>query len=340
MSTTSACEPVPNTALAERRSAFRDVPWRARDVVFGLAPLVVGRVGLSLIDPAMLSSVGSWLWVLVTAVAMAWMLGYPLIIARRRGVVPRLARPRAALVEALFALLALGTAMVTLTVLTLAAASILGESALPEGPWQPLGDSPSRPAMLALFVLAVLAAPIAEEATFRGMLYNALRSRLHPVLAVPIQAVIFAAFHNFDLARSAIIAFLGVCLAIVYECRKTLLAPMFLHALVNGVAIVMMLAELAALTNGPMLGVFTTQDPQGCRIEQIATDSAADEAGLRIGDVITAVDRQRVTSRQALGRIVRNRKIGDTIPVNFLRDGQDYEVDVVLRGRPKEPRRP
>ena len=65
------------------------------------------------------------------------------------------------------------------------------------------------------------------------MLYNALRRRLPVIVAAPIQAVIFALVHPFGLAYRAGIAVIGLALAVFYEWRKTLVAPMLLHAMIN-----------------------------------------------------------------------------------------------------------
>ena len=96
-------------------------------------------------------------------------------------------------------------------------------------PLEPIVRSPNRVDSLGLMILAVLVAPVAEEVLFRGMLFNKLRKRLHVLVAAPLQAVAFGLLHPFGLADMAGVALVGLAFALLYEWRKTLVAPIMMH---------------------------------------------------------------------------------------------------------------
>lgn len=63
----------------------------------------------------------------------------------------------------------------------------------------------------------------------------------------------------------------------------------------------------------------------------------AQEAGLRLNDVITQLDKQAVTSTKELRRyLYGNKKVGDTLEVSFYRDGILQTVDVNLKDKPSD----
>lgn len=62
----------------------------------------------------------------------------------------------------------------------------------------------------------------------------------------------------------------------------------------------------------------------------------AEAAGLRIGDVITAVDGLRATNVSQLEKIAIIRAAGDSVPVSYTRDGSPAETAIVL-GSPLVP---
>jgi putative serine protease PepD len=71
----------------------------------------------------------------------------------------------------------------------------------------------------------------------------------------------------------------------------------------------------------------------GCQITEVAPGSAADQAGLRVGDVITALDGDRVTDLPSLTRAVRSKAVGDRVVIEFTRDETSYRVEAVLSKR-------
>jgi membrane protease YdiL (CAAX protease family) len=314
---------------------LRDVPWRWRDVLIGLAPLVLAIAASALLRATAQPGPGPRLGLLLTLAAEIWMFGYPLAVARRRAGSPwrlQLPRPRAAAVELLVALVCLPPVVIGMGVVALAASLLLGDPGPgPSGPLGPLVSTLDRGEIGALVALAVIAAPLGEEVFFRGMLFGSLRQRLPLVAAVVLQAVVFGLLHPYGRAAAVAIALAGVVLALLYRWRRTLLTPILMHAMVNAVGMVMMFWALAADAGAPRLGVVSEAAPGGCRILRVAPGSGAEAAGLRPGDVITAVDGIHVFDQQTLTRTVRERQVGEEAEIDFRRGGEERVVDVLLK---------
>jgi membrane protease YdiL (CAAX protease family) len=275
-----------------------------------------------------------WLWVPLTLLAEGWMLAYPLFVARRRVGLPPRPRIRAVFVEGSLALFAVPAVLMVLTGVSLTLVRVFGEAATPTGPLERIAGSPDRFNVLALVVLSVTVAPLGEEVFFRGMLYNALRSRLHPALAALLQAAAFGMLHPLGLADRAAVAVIGFCIAGFYEWRKTLLAPVLLHSLWNAASMAVMLWTIAAYANAPMLGVGVGPHEGGCLVTQVGPGSAAEESGLRAGDVVAEVGGEPVADAQDLLRVIRSKRVGEKVRVDYLRGGAAHRVVVTLRKRP------
>lgn len=69
---------------------------------------------------------------------------------------------------------------------------------------------------------------------------------------------------------------------------------------------------------------------EGAYLSAIYEGSAASEAGLKEGDIITAVDDTAITSSTDLVAACRSRQVGDTVTVTFVRDGKEQKADVTL----------
>ena len=66
-------------------------------------------------------------------------------------------------------------------------------------------------------------------------------------------------------------------------------------------------------------------------IKEIVSGSAAEKAGLRTGDVITACDGQAVTTIDEINKIRDSHKVGETLTMQIDRNGQTLTVSVVLQ---------
>lgn len=65
-------------------------------------------------------------------------------------------------------------------------------------------------------------------------------------------------------------------------------------------------------------------------------DSAADKAGLKIGDVILEIDGEKLEGNVSLASLIDKKKVGDKIELKYARDGDEKEVKVELGRRPTE----
>ena len=99
----------------------------------------------------------------------------------------------------------------------------------------------------------------------------------------------------------------------------------------------------------PGLGVSVLQDSiaarygiEGVVLMRVATDGAARRAGLRgaieteageilLGDVITAIDGEKVVTLDDMQTILDRHKVGDQVTVEYLRDGKKRQTTVTLQ---------
>jgi membrane-associated protease RseP (regulator of RpoE activity) len=91
--------------------------------------------------------------------------------------------------------------------------------------------------------------------------------------------------------------------------------------------------EVPQNTNTAFLGVATAAGDGGAEVQQVAPGSPADDAGLEVGDVITAVDDDEVDGPEALLAAIGDYEPGDEVNVSYQRDGNDRDVDVELADR-------
>jgi membrane protease YdiL (CAAX protease family) len=98
------------------------------------------------------------------------------------------------------------------------------------------------PLYLSLAIITIIVfAPIVEELLFRGFLQSLIRKHLGSKQAIVITSVLFAFFHyspeqglsNITIVTSLFI--FSLFLGFTYEKRRSLPAPMILHAIFNGV---------------------------------------------------------------------------------------------------------
>ncbi len=70
--------------------------------------------------------------------------------------------------------------------------------------------------------------------------------------------------------------------------------------------------------------------PAGAYVEAVLEGSCGEKAGLKQGDIITAVDNTAVTSSRQLSSAVKNYKAGDTVSFTVYRDKELQTVQVTL----------
>lgn len=111
-------------------------------------------------------------------------------------------------------------------------------------------------------VYVVILAPIVEELMLRGIVFSRLRHGLSFALANVIQAAVFGIYH-WDIIQGLYAFGLGLILGYIYERTRTLLAPIFVHIIINGFGFLLQVLEigenipiwLAIIGGGALLAV-------------------------------------------------------------------------------------
>jgi len=78
----------------------------------------------------------------------------------------------------------------------------------------------------------------------------------------------------------------------------------------------------------------------GALIQEVIADSPAEEADLKAGDLITAVDGQVVDDAHPLQEIIAGYRPGDNVMISYVREGRQLKRLVRLAEHPDDARRP
>jgi putative serine protease PepD len=82
------------------------------------------------------------------------------------------------------------------------------------------------------------------------------------------------------------------------------------------------------------LGVAIETQNGAVRLTQVRGGSPAAKAGLEAGDVVTAIDGNKVSSAEALTNAIDAKSPGDTVSVTYTRAGATHTVQIQLTSRP------
>jgi len=147
-----------------------------------------------------------------------------------------------------------------MAVAALAPTSLLAQLSLRLHPADPtwitfMNDNmPTGPAAITLaFLTVVVAAPLAEELIFRGLLYRLTARMWGPWAAAIISSLVFGIVHGEPWYLFGLIG-IGLVLAVVYQATGSVLACWITHMVHNGISLAMMLwssqptDEIAPLT--------------------------------------------------------------------------------------------
>lgn len=70
--------------------------------------------------------------------------------------------------------------------------------------------------------------------------------------------------------------------------------------------------------------------PEGELVREVVAGSAADKAGVKVGDIVTHLDGGKLTEENTLSKIIRTKKVGDGIKIRIFRDGKTLDLTATL----------
>jgi predicted metalloprotease with PDZ domain len=94
--------------------------------------------------------------------------------------------------------------------------------------------------------------------------------------------------------------------------------------------------EAIRITIGPWLGVTLAEEKEagsGAKVTSVIKDSPADKAGLKKGDVVVAMNGDKVHGPATLTEMIHAAKAGETVRFDVLRDGQKQTLSAQLAER-------
>ncbi len=189
-----------------------------------------------------------------------------------------------------------------------------------------------------IFALAAFTVPpLCEEVFFRGFLYNALKARWPWLLACVVESLIFGFGHTFGIVHGAFASVLGLILTLVYQWRKSLLTPMFVHCGNNLFAALGIVALMFLTAHSPVLGIVTDPQQSACVVQQVTAGTGAESADLMPGDVVIKMDKASIVSAAQLKQMLLQYKAGDIVRLTIRRDGVEIIKSVELQKRSDPP---
>ena len=87
-------------------------------------------------------------------------------------------------------------------------------------------------------------------------------------------------------------------------------------------------------TTAPTLGILLEEQQQGLRIAGFTKDSIAERAGLKIGDILIALDEHPLSSSEDLRIDLFYKRLGDTISLRTSRGNEDLQFKLLLEPAP------
>lgn len=94
-----------------------------------------------------------------------------------------------------------------------------------------------------------------------------------------------------------------------------------------GISVVDVTASVAASFDLPV--------DEGVGVADVDSGSPADEAGLRVGDIVVRIGDQTIANSGDLVQALTKYRAGDKVTAVFYRDGQQQETEVTLTARPR-----
>ncbi len=117
----------------------------------------------------------------------------------------------------------------------------------------------------------------------------------------------------------------GICFAIPIDNVRDMLYDIIEHGYVTGKPYVGVTLATANANQAAQYG-----RSGGAYVQSIVSGAAADKAGLRQGDIITAVDGQEIESHAEFIEIKDTHKAGDTVKLTVDREGRKMELSLTF----------
>lgn len=86
-----------------------------------------------------------------------------------------------------------------------------------------------------------------------------------------------------------------------------------------------------------LLGVQVEPSRPGVRILSVSPASTADEAGIKVGDIIVSFDEKEINEPFDLIYAVQQKKVGERVKIRIIREGKKIEAEVVMKPSPSPP---
>lgn len=74
--------------------------------------------------------------------------------------------------------------------------------------------------------------------------------------------------------------------------------------------------------------------PEGELVREVVAKSAASDAGVKVGDIITHMDGAKLTEENTLAQVIRTKKVGDQVKLRIFRDGATIDLTATLKEAP------
>ena len=71
--------------------------------------------------------------------------------------------------------------------------------------------------------------------------------------------------------------------------------------------------------------------PKGFRVKRVNADSAAEEAGIKVNDIIIGIEGNLIESIEEFNAVKNKYKAGDTVKISVYRNGEIIDLDVTLK---------
>jgi serine protease Do len=124
----------------------------------------------------------------------------------------------------------------------------------------------------------------------------------------------------------------GIGFAIPISMAKQVMEALITQGKVTRGYVGLLLQDL----NQDLVKAMKLKSTEGVLVGDVTTDGPADKAGIKRGDVIIAMDGEKVANSPQLRNLVAQTKPGTKVKFTLLRGGQQMDITVELGERPKE----